>query len=105
MSPWRRLLIFTVLLGVGALATRWMVLPEEDSALGTSVQAIGLLVVAMIAVVPATNRVVSRMLDVVRQPSPRAQAVAALLLWVGGFVYLFGTAHQQHRALFPRLHD
>jgi len=105
MSPWRRLLIFTALLGAGALATRWMVLPEEDSALGTSVQAIGLLVVAMIAVVPATNRVVSRMLDVVRQPSPRAQAVAALLLWVGGFVYLFGTAHQQHRALFPRLHD
>jgi hypothetical protein len=44
-------------------------------------------------------------LDALRNPSDRARVRTAAAIWAVAFVYLLVTARQQHRDLFPRLHD
>jgi hypothetical protein len=101
----RRALVLLALLAVGALGIYWIVEPEGLSAMGTRVQFLAVLIVAVVAGVPPLNQLLRRLLDAARSPSKKFKAVAAILFAAGGFVYLIGTAQQQHRDLFPRIHD
>jgi 4-amino-4-deoxy-L-arabinose transferase-like glycosyltransferase len=46
-----------------------------------------------------------RIFDAIRNPSDRNRARTAAVIWAIAFVYLILTAKQQHRDLFPRIHD
>jgi hypothetical protein len=59
----------------------------------------------MVSLVPAINRNFAQFLDRARNPSPRTRALATLFIWLFAIAYLFLTAQQQHRDLFPRIHD
>lgn len=78
--------------------TRW-------SALEPGVQA-GLLALAALAgIAPFIWPNCYRFLGWLRNPSDRARAWTTAVVWAMAFVYLLLTARQQHRDLFPRIHD
>jgi len=62
------------------------------------------LVVAVVAIGPV-NRVLGRLLDAVRDPTPRGREWAGLMIGVVATCYLVGTAFMQDRGLFPRTED
>lgn len=56
------------------------------------------------AIAIVTNRLAQFLLSL-RNPSDRGRAWTAAVVWAVAFVYLILTARQQHRDLFPRIHD
>ncbi|MEO6436334.1 MAG: hypothetical protein ABIP55_11330 [Tepidisphaeraceae bacterium] len=66
---------------------------------------LALAVAAVVAGVPAIRTPAARLLDHVRNPSPRRRAATALLVAVIAIAYLLLTAWQQGRDLIPKFHD
>lgn len=72
---------------------------------GTNLQLKLLLVTAVLTAVPPVSRRVAGWLDALRQPSPRARAIVALLIVPLAATLLYFTATFQDRLRFPATHD
>lgn len=100
-----RFAICIALLVCGLGITWWLINPEGTVALGTLGELIVVLSLAALAAIPLVNRGWLRLLEMARNPTPRARAWTAAAIWAIALAYLIATAFQQHRDLYPRLHD
>ena len=62
-------------------------------------------VAASVAGIPSGQPTTARFLRALRDPSPRARAWTAACVGAVAIIYLAASARQQHRDLYPRLHD
>lgn len=111
--PSRRRQVAVILLAVGGLLVylwsgsilfKWPYAPSP----GWSAKGRDALVVALAALLcwpRPVRRVVTAVLDHVRNPSPRARRLTTLALWVLASLYCFGTAARQHRDFDLRNQD
>lgn len=100
-----RFLMLLALLTAGIGLTYLLLRTTHWSALEPDIQVGLLAVAAVIGAAPFFWRNCYRFLEPLRNPSDRARAWTAAGVWVVAFVYLIATARQQHRDLFPRIHD
>jgi len=104
-GPARSRLALLVLLGVGAVLAALLYRAGGPPGLSGWWQIALVAAAAAITALPSVNRLLARWLDAIRHPSPRARAWTAAAVWAVSAVYLVGTARQQERALYPRIHD
>ena len=96
----RHLVVGLLLFSGGAL---WFVFGRSQWWYST--QFIVLALQIAFSLLPAVNRWISNRLDSIRILSPRAKTLTALSIGVLGMGYLFLSAIQQKRDLFPKYHD
>lgn len=102
---WGRLCVLALLLAAGGVMALAVSFRGGPPGLRIGAQGAVLVVAGLLSFVPFVHRNLQRGLDVVRYPSPGARARTAAAVGVIAFAYLLVTARQQHRDLFPRLHD
>ena len=66
---------------------------------------VSLAVAGVVAAVPVSRAWMSRLLDWLRTPTPRARRITAAIIFVLSISYIFLTALQQDRDLIPKFHD
>ena len=93
------------LFAAGVILVGLVVHRGGQGALQIEVQVGLVMLAALAAFVPTWNRLLFRLVERVRRPSPAARAVTTSLIWAFAFAYLLLTARSQHRDMFPRLHD
>lgn len=93
------------LLACGALLTYLLIKPSGIVALGPGWQLWVVGALAVLAAIPQVNRAWLHLLELLRNPTPRVRAWTATAIWGIALCYLTATAFEQHRHLFPRLHD
>ena len=94
-----------VLFGLGAVLAVLLCRAGGPPGLGGWAQIALVAGAAIVTALPIVNRRLERWLDAIRFPTPRTRAWIAAGVWCVAVIYLVATAHQQHRALYPRIHD
>lgn len=107
-TPSVKLPVLLVLLAVGAAAA-WMLYRAGGPPGLRGWGQLGLVVLAALlacaTALPPVGRMLARMPRSIAYPSPRGRAWTAACIGAIALVYLLLTARQQHRDLFPRIHD
>lgn len=93
------------LLTIGALLSYFLLKSIRWSPLSGLEQLLLLGLAAVVAVISLRNGHFLRWMAPLSNPSARNRAWIAAAIWAAAFVYLIFTARQQHRDLFPRIHD
>lgn len=104
-NPWMRFLIVAGLLMFGAVISYILLRPTRWSFIDLPEQLLLLGAAALFGAVALLPTRVFRFIERLKNPSDRARIVTAAAIWVVAFAYLILTAKQQHRDLFPRIHD
>src|SRR4051812_47604773 len=81
----------------------WLVVGHSQWGINLQLKLIALVLV--LSPIPWVHRPIGRLLDRVRNPSPRARTIAAFIVAIAAGLYLFYTGHWQGRLLVPHTHD
>ena len=97
--------LLLMLLAFGALQTYFLLQTTRWSAFEVATQLAILVAAAGIGTIALFIRRLPQRLGVLRNPSEQNRAWTTAIVWLVSMVYLIFAAHQQHRDLFPRIHD
>lgn len=98
-------MMLIALLAIGAVFSYQLLGRVRWSPIGRVEQLVLLGAAALIGVASLVSGRLPGFLAPLRDPSARNRAWIAAAIWAVAFVYLIATARQQHRDLFPRIHD
>ena len=71
----------------------------------TALTILVLVIAAGVAAAGPTRAAVARLLDPLRQPTPRRRGIIALIIFLGAAVFMLVTAWEQEREFIPKFHD